>query len=174
MIDVTTPSHPAIDHIEALFERQGAAFYGEEPISQLQHALQCALLAEQAHEKPAQIVAALLHDVGHLLIEESMSEDRRHQEVGEAVTEPIRLHVAAKRYLCVIDDTYFDSLSPASQRTLMLQGGVFDAEEATRFSSQPWAGEAVRLRQYDDLAKVQGLVTPDFAYFRQYFERVSA
>lgn len=163
----------SLEDIEAVFERQGATWYGEEVVSQLEHALQCAQLAEQAGETPSLILAALLHDLGHLLIQESMSEDLRHQDIpgpfiawlGEAVTEPIRLHVAAKRYLCAIDPHYHACLSPASQHTLALQGGIYSSAEAAAFAAQPYAQEATRLRRYDDLAKVPGLPTPPLAHF---------
>lgn len=162
--------------IQSLFERHGATWYGDEAVSQLEHALQCALLAEQAGEAPSQILAALLHDIGHLLIQESDTEDRRHQDIpgpflgwlGSAVTEPIRLHVAAKRYLCAIDPDYHASLSPASQHTLQLQGGIYSPDEAAAFAAQPFAAEAVRLRRYDDLAKQPGLETPTFSHFMRY------
>ncbi|GAA5157334.1 HD domain-containing protein [Viridibacterium curvum] len=162
-----------IEDIQAVFERQGATWYGDEAVSQLEHALQCAQLAEQAGEPPSLILAALLHDLGHLLIQESMSEDRRHQDIpgpfidwlGEAVIEPIRLHVAAKRYLCAVDPAYHASLSPASQHTLALQGGIYNTAEATAFAALSFAQEAMRLRRYDDLAKVPGLPTPPLAHF---------
>ncbi|MEC5397520.1 phosphonate degradation HD-domain oxygenase [Uliginosibacterium sp. H1] len=173
-----TPHTLSADAIQSLFERHGAAWYGGEAMSQLEHALQCAQLAEQAGEPPAQIVAALLHDLGHLLIEESHLEDKRHQELvvpglnalGDAVVQPIRLHVAAKRYLCAVDADYWASLSPASKHSLELQGGIYDTEQACAFIAQPYAEEAVRLRRYDDLAKTPGLPTPDFAHYRRLIE----
>ena len=135
-----------LPRIESLFASHGTACYGGEAISQTAHALQCAQLAEQAGEPEPLIVAALLHDVGHLMLAESSTTDMRHQEAaadalaevfGEAVTEPIRLHVAAKRYLCTVDAGYFATLSPASVHSLALQGGPYDAAQAATFAADP-------------------------------------
>lgn len=163
-----------LPHIAALFSQHGTAYYGGEAISQTAHALQCAQLAEQAGESKALIVAALLHDVGHLMLAESSTTDMRHQEAGAdalaalfgaEVTEPVRLHVAAKRYLCAVDPAYFDTLSPVSVHSLQLQGGVYDADQAAAFAATPHAMEAVRLRRYDDLAKVVDLATPPLTHY---------
>lgn len=163
-----------LPHIAALFSQHGTAYYGGEAISQTAHALQCAQLAEQAGESKALIVAALLHDVGHLMLAESSTTDMRHQEAGAdalaalfgaEVTEPVRLHVAAKRYLCAVDPAYFDTLSPVSVHSLQLQGGVYDADQAAEFAATPHAMEAVRLRRYDDLAKVVDLATPPLTHY---------
>lgn len=171
----------SIDDIEELLLRQGAQQYGREPVSQLEHALQCAHLAEVADESPQTIAAALLHDLGHLLRPDGVdnggsgaSRDDLHQYIAlpflratfcDEVLEPIRLHVDAKRYLCHVDPTYFDTLSLASVRSLQLQGGAFDGEQADRFMKNPHAQAAVRLRRYDDLAKVPGARTPSMAHF---------
>lgn len=158
-----------LSRIETLFAAHGTEWYGGEAISQTEHALQCALLAEQAGETEATIVAALLHDVGHLMLAESSTTDMRHQEAGADalaalfdadVTEPVRMHVAAKRFLCAREPGYHADLSPASVHSLALQGGPFDTAQADAFVTQPHADAAVRLRRYDDLAKVVGLVTP--------------
>ena len=126
------------------------------------------------------IVAALLHDVGHLMLAESLTTDMRHQEVAaealgklfdEDVTAPVRLHVAAKRYLGAIEPAYLDTLSPASVQSLALQGGVFTPELAETFAAQPHALAAVRLRRYDDLAKVVGLDTPPLGHYMKMAER---
>jgi phosphonate degradation associated HDIG domain protein len=160
--------------IEALFSGHGANLYGGEAITQTEHALQCAMLAETAGEPEAIIVAALLHDIGHLLMHEDGAYDRRHQDVGavaligsfdDAVIEPIRLHVAAKRYLCCVDDNYWALLSPASKHSLELQGGPFDDERAAHFARNPHAQIAVRVRQYDDFAKVKGAETPPLEHY---------
>ncbi|PJM88987.1 phosphonate degradation HD-domain oxygenase [Achromobacter ruhlandii] len=163
-----------LPRIQDLFAHHGAAYYGGEAISQTEHALQCAQLAEQAGESEALIVAALLHDIGHLMLAESITNDMRHQEVAAAalaalfddeVTAPVRLHVAAKRYLGAIEPAYLDTLSPASVQSLALQGGVFTPTQADTFAAQSHARAAVRLRRYDDLAKVVGLPTPPLAHY---------
>jgi len=169
-----------LPYIESLFAHHGAAYYGGERISQTEHALQCAQLAEQAGESEAVTVAALLHDIGHLMLAESITADMRHQEVGadalatlfgDDVTAPVRLHVAAKRSLGVIDPAYLDTLSPVSVHSLALQGGVFTPEQAEAFAAQPHALAAVRLRRYDDLAKVVGLSTPPLEHYVRMAER---
>jgi phosphonate degradation associated HDIG domain protein len=161
--------------IEALFSGHGAEQYGRDAaVSQTEHALQCATLAEAAGESEAVIVAALLHDIGHLMMHEDPTIDLRHQEVGAggltaslgtAVTEPVRLHVAAKRYLCSVDQNYWSLLSVGSKNSLEKQGGPFNEEQATAFASQPHAEVAVRVRQYDDRAKIKDAVTPPLAHF---------
>lgn len=160
--------------IETLFASHGTAWYGGEAISQTAHALQCAQLAEQAREPEPLIVAALLHDVGHLLLAESTTTDMHHQEAaadalaglfGEDVTEPVRLHVAAKRFLCAVDPDYFSTLSPASVQSLALQGGPYNEAQADAFAASPHADAAVRLRRYDDLAKMVDLATPPLAHY---------
>lgn len=171
---MNAPVTMTLPHIATLFEKHGTAYYGGEAISQTAHALQCAQLAEQAGERDALVVAALLHDVGHLMLAESSTTDMRHQEAaadalaelfGADVTEPIRMHVAAKRYLCAVDPAYFDTLSPASVHSLQLQGGVYNDGQAETFAAQPHALEAVRLRRYDDLAKVVDLTTPPLSHY---------
>ncbi|MFC4273561.1 phosphonate degradation HD-domain oxygenase [Achromobacter aloeverae] len=169
------------ERIQALFAGYGSEFYGGEAITQTEHALQCAALAEAAGETPAVIVASLLHDVGHLVMAESASEDRRHQDVGaralegifgEDVLAPIRLHVPAKRYLCAVDAAYYDTLSQASRDSLALQGGPFTPDELAGFERLPHFDAAVRLRRYDDLAKVVGARTPDLSHYLQLCTRV--
>jgi phosphonate degradation associated HDIG domain protein len=166
-----------IDQITALFNTRGAVQYGAEAISQQQHALQCAQLAEQAGGSPQLIAAALLHDLGHLLPMTATGDgasDDLHQyraipflrgSFDEAVLEPIRLHVDAKRYLCTINPQYWSSLSPASQRSLILQGGEFSEAEAEAFIAQPYATDAVALRRWDDCAKDPQATTSDWTYF---------
>ncbi len=172
---MTIPSDMlTLDRIQALFAGHGNDYYGGEAISQTEHALQCAWQAEQAGEPEPLVVAALLHDIGHLMLAESSTTDMRHQEAGAdalatlfgaGVTEPVRLHVAAKRYLCARDADYHAGLSPASQHSLALQGGPFDAQQAEAFAAGPHALAAVRLRRYDDLAKVVGLATPALPHY---------
>ncbi|AFY34828.1 phosphonate degradation HD-domain oxygenase [Calothrix sp. PCC 7507] len=173
---------PTLENIIYLFNEKGSQLYGAEAVSQLEHALQCATLAEAAEKSHELITSCLLHDLGHLIhnLGENVAArgiDDRHEHraipilsqlFSPAVTEPIRLHVAAKRYLCSVDPTYWESLSPGSKRSLELQGGRFSPEEANTFINQPHAQNAVQLRIYDDLAKVANLSTPDLNHFTQF------
>lgn len=169
--------------IARLFAERGSVAYAGEPVSQLEHALQCAHRAEQDGASDALVTAALLHDLGHLLIAEhqTLSQsptmrgiDDRHQYIALPllrglfdvdVREPIGLHVDAKRYLCATQPDYFSKLSPDSVRSLALQGGPMDAAAATRFARLRGATDAVRLRLWDEAAKVEGLRTPPLAHF---------
>ena len=174
-----------IDQIVHLYRTAGAARYGMEAINQEQHALQCGVLAEQAGSRPELIAAALLHDLGHLLAERldgTPAQNDLHEyraipflrgEFPDAVIEPIRMHVAAKRFLCVIEPEYWHGLSPASKHSLQLQGGAFDADEAARFIAQPFALDAVDLRRWDDQAKSPTRITPGWEHFRGVLERAS-
>lgn len=173
-----------VDRIVERFERHGGDQYGGERVRQLEHALQCAALAEAEGATAPLITAALLHDVGHLLHDLGDSPaargiDDRHEVLGrewlarwfgDAVTEPVRLHVDAKRYLTATDPGYFATLSRGSVRSLELQGGPFSPDDAAGFIAQPHAAEAVRLRRWDEAAKVPGKATPDLAHFRRYIE----
>ena len=159
-------------------------------MSQLDHALQCAHLAEQADETPETVVAALLHDLGHMLNAERdpvadadapPEKDDLHQYVAlpflrslfpDAVLEPIKLHVDAKRYLCAVDAGYWEALSPASKHSLELQGGRYDEEQVRSFEALTFYSEAVRLRRYDDLAKIPGQITPPLAHYATLMEQV--
>jgi [1-hydroxy-2-(trimethylamino)ethyl]phosphonate dioxygenase len=176
-----------VDEIIELFARRGGDAYFGEPVSQLEHSLQTAFQAEQEGASDALIAAALLHDVGHLLhkLPEDIADrgvDGRHEQVGAmwlaryfpaAVTEPIRLHVAAKRYLCAVDGEYQRGLSAASIRSLALQGGPMSDKEVQEFEAAPYAREGVRLRRWDDLAKVVGLKAPELAQYQFLLENLS-
>ncbi len=168
-----------VDALAALYDRFGGETYGE-GITQLEHGLQAAAVAESEGAPGALVAAALLHDVGHLL---GMTDDafgyHKHDHLGAdylarhfgpEVTDPVRLHVAAKRYLCATVPGYAGKLSPASTYTLSKQGGPMNAEEAARFAAGPHCREAVRLREWDDLGKVEGLHVPDFAHYRPLLE----
>lgn len=168
--------HPTLDaeSIEALFLGHGASLYGGEAVSQTEHALQCATRAERAGESAPVIVASLLHDIGHFLMAEDGTYDRRHQDVaaaalrgwlGDDVIAPIRLHVAAKRYLCAVEDGYWESLSLASKKSLALQGGPYDAALVAGFRQHPHHAAAVRLRRYDDASKVPDAPTKPLGHF---------
>jgi phosphonate degradation associated HDIG domain protein len=178
-----------LQEVHELLVRRGQTQYGLEAINQLEHALQCANLAEQAGETSDTIVACLLHDLGHLLaaervnaIEQDTHKDDLHQFIAlpflrglfpDAVLEPIRMHVDAKRYLCWIEPTYWDDLSIASKRSLEQQGGVFDEAQANTFIAQPYAEEAVRLRRYDDLAKVKDKPVPGLAHYQAHLSHAA-
>ena len=169
-----------VDHLMQIFATAGARRYDGEEVSQLEHALQAAVWAQAADAEDGLVAAALLHDVGHLIHSEpeaaaAEAVDDRHEDQGALllaewfppeVTEPERLHVAAKRYLCERDPGYFDRLSEESKRSLALQGGVFTVGEAAAFIAQPFAEAAVRLRRWDEAAKVPGTQTPDLESFR--------
>jgi gamma-butyrobetaine dioxygenase len=168
-----------VDEIFALFEGHGKAAYFGESVSQEEHALQTAYFATAEGAPEALVVAALVHDIGHLIDARSDAAecgiDARHEEVGYAwlarffplaVTEPVRLHVAAKRYLCAVDPDYRRGLSPASVRSLELQGGPFSIEEAGVFLRGAFGNDAVRLRHWDDQGKVRSLVVPGLAAYR--------
>ena len=174
-----TPPMPTLDGLIALYETRGAAQYGAEAVNQLEHALQCAAQAESAGATPALITACLLHDVGHLvhrLGEHHLNDgvDDAHEYIAATylrrlfpatVLEPIRLHVDAKRYLCATESGYWENLSPASKRSLELQGGIYPPAQAEAFLRQPHAEDAVNLRRWDDGAKVKGKQTPPLSHF---------
>jgi phosphonate degradation associated HDIG domain protein len=169
----------SLEDIELLFARHGSAQYSGEPVSQLEHALQTAYLAEQSEASDELVTACLLHDLGHLLNEQGETPtlrgiDDTHQYFAlpflrglfpDAVLDPIKLHVDAKRYLCRANEGYRARLSEDSKRSLELQGGVFDGEQAAAFLRQPGARDAVLLRQWDDLAKQADWQTPSLAHF---------
>jgi phosphonate degradation associated HDIG domain protein len=168
------------DQIFSIFRDKGNTSYFGEQVSQLEHALQCADLAVSGQAEGSLVVAALLHDFGHLvhLLPEEIADkgiDSRHEYIGGAwlarhfrpeVTAPIRLHVAAKRYLCTVDPDYLSFLSAASIQSFQLQGGLLSPEEIRAFERQPHFRAAVDLRRWDDGAKVPGLVVPDLEYYR--------
>ena len=160
--------------IAALFARRGREMYAGEPVTQTEHALQTALLAEQSGADAALITAAFLHDVGHLLhdLDEDCAEDGiddKHEALGaewlarrfpSQVVEPVRLHVAAKRYLCAVDGEYLARLSDASRLSLRLQGGPFTSAQARKFEEHLSFAAAIKLRRWDEQAKIPTLPTP--------------
>jgi len=177
-----------VDEIFQMFARRGDEAYFGEPVSQTEHALQAAHQAEQEGAPQALVVAALLHDIGHLLhgMGEDIADhgvDARHEAAGEAwlaghfppeVIEPVKLHVAAKRYLCRVDPAYFSQLSPASVQSLALQGGPFGDQEAREFEAHRYYREAVRLRRWDDAAKIPGLAVPGLEHYRPALEAAAS
>lgn len=172
-------AHDIVAELVDLIDGKGHRAYGLGHINQRAHALQAALLAEQAGCSAALITASLLHDVGHMVHDlgedpAARGIDDRHEALGDAflknhfgpeVTEPVRLHVAAKRYLCGTEADYFARLSADSVRSLELQGGPMSPEEAAAFRAQPYALDAVQLRRFDEGAKVKGLAVPPTAHF---------
>ncbi|MGA0600984.1 HD domain-containing protein [Caulobacter sp. KR2-114] len=159
------PRLSSLDDLAALYAARGGQTYGE-GVTQLEHAVQCAGLAEAAGAAPSLVAAALLHDVGHLFLEEAeattAAQDDRHEITGaralsalfgRAVRGPIALHVPAKRWLCLRQPGYLDALSPASAASLALQGGPFDEGGAAAFERKPYWRQAVALRRWDDLGK---------------------
>jgi gamma-butyrobetaine dioxygenase len=169
----------AVDRLRELFDGPGTADYLGEDVSQAQHMLQTAALAEHDGAPTELIVAALMHDVGHFTgpltgADLMGGSDNRHSYAAAdwlahwfppAVTEPIRLHVAAKRYLCAVDPTYFAVLSEASRYTLDVQGGPMSSEEVGDFEAEPYAEDAVRLRRWDDAAKDPTQSVPAFDHY---------
>ena len=170
------------DDIRDIYERRATARYGLSDVNQQQHALQAAAMAEANGEPPALIVAALVHDIGHMIhdLGENPAEagiDDKHEALGAVwledhfgpeVTEPVRLHVPAKRYLCTTDQSYFGKLSEDSVLSLKLQGGLMTSEEVAAFEANPHAQAAVRLRRLDEAAKDPAMKTPGVGHFMGY------
>lgn len=177
----------SLSDIEEVFRRRGDEQYSGEPVTQLQHALQSAALAEADGADDELVTAALLHDLGHLLHDLGESPTLRgvddvHQYLAlpflrglfsDRVLNAIKLHVDAKRYLCATRPGYHDALSADSKRSLVLQGGVFDAAQAEGFIGQPDAADAVRVRLWDDLAKSADAVTPALSHYLERAARVA-
>ncbi len=173
------PNDPLRQELLKIFVGRATRRYGLSEINQLQHALQAAALAEADAAPPATVLASLLHDVGHMIHDlgedpASRGVDDVHEELGAKwlgerfgpeVSEPVRLHVAAKRYLCTVEPDYFGKLSPDSVRSLKLQGGTMSADEIAAFRANPFHAEAVRLRRYDEGAKDPQAQTPDFDHY---------
>jgi phosphonate degradation associated HDIG domain protein len=175
-----------IDDLIALFREKGTALYFGEAVTETEHALQSAHLAAQAGAEPSVVAAALLHDVGHLLhgLGEDIAArgiDGRHEAAGAewlgrhfgpAAVDPVRLHVAAKRYLCAVEPGYEAGLSDSSRLSLKLQGGPMTAGEVAAFEREPHFRSAVAVRRWDDAAKVPGWRGPDLDHYRPLLERV--
>lgn len=180
MNDSTQPPVDILDFLENLFARRGAEAYMGEVVSMAQHMEQSAACAEADGASDALVAAALLHDIGHFVGDFPLDAlengiDNVHEEAGARlladyfpaeVTEPIRLHVPAKRYLCAVDETYQQRLSAASVQSLMVQGGPMNSAEVAEFESNPHHRDAVRVRLYDDDGKVAGLSIKPFSAYR--------
>lgn len=168
----------AMDQIYAAFARRGHASYGE-GVNLADHSVQCAAFAQRDGAQPALVAAALLHDMGHMLhdLPEDVADsgiDTQHESLGSVwlsqyfgpdVTEPVRLHVAAKRYLAATEAAYFDRLSDASKLSLRLQGGPMSDTQARAFEAQAFFADAVRLRRWDEEGKIVGYDGADIRSF---------
>jgi predicted HD phosphohydrolase len=181
-MDMTT------DEIFDLMGRRGTGRYGLSAVNQLEHALQSAALARERDLGDEMVVAALLHDLGHLLVGEDVDLaaqgiDDKHEETsarileglyGRNVAEPVRLHVAAERYLCGVNSDYYDRLSADSCASLALQGGPMSPDEIAAFDRLEHRAAALALRIIDDEAKVGGLATPGLEAYRPLARRLEA
>lgn len=178
-ISMNTPTlHPALAEIQHLFDTRGLLVYGE-AVNQIEHALQCGSLALQEDAEPALVLAAWLHDIGHMQHRDAASaiahgDDDAHEALGAKfllrwfgpeVAEPVRLHVQAKRYLCATEPGYLERLSTLSKRSLEIQGGPMTEPEARAFELGPFRADAVRLRLWDDIGKQPGMVTRPHEHF---------
>jgi gamma-butyrobetaine dioxygenase len=171
-----------VAEIEALFAAHGDESYGE-GVTMREHMLQAAALAEAEGAGDALVIAALLHDVGHFLqpTDDSFGYHRHDQSGGDwlarrfppDVSEPVRLHVAAKRYLCAVEPDYVARLSPASVHTLAHQGGPMSSKETRAFAALPHAEAALLLRRWDDGGKTAGVVVRDLAHYRERIRRLA-
>jgi phosphonate degradation associated HDIG domain protein len=167
--------------IRAAFDKRGNDGYGE-GVSQLDHALQCALCAERDGATAAMVVATLLHDIGHMLhdLPDDIADqgiDTQHESLGSAwlsqhfgpeISEPVRLHVPAKRYLATVEKGYFELLSEASVLSLKLQGGLMSSAEVSAFEREPYHRDGIQLRRWDDEGKIPGMAVPDLGHFELY------
>ena len=178
----------SVEALESMFESDMASRLYDEAVTEREHALQAATLAAAEGASGAQVVAALLHDVGHLLlgdlqeIDRPLESDEHHEGVaaaylrpllGAEVADPVALHVAAKRYLCAVEPGYLAGLSPSSLRSLEVQGGPMEPREVAAFESNGRFREAVAVRIWDDRAKVEGAETPDFEHFVPLLRRLA-
>lgn len=175
-----------VPFLAGIFARRGDEEYLGEPVTMAQHMLQGATLAERAGQPEVVIVAALLHDIGHFTSEFGTyhpddTHDRHHEDAGAEVLAPffptlvtdcVRYHVAAKRYLCATKPSYFNRLSAASVHTLQLQGGPMSAEEVTEFERNPNLQQIIQVRYLDEAGKQPDMETPPFAHFAPMVQRV--
>jgi phosphonate degradation associated HDIG domain protein len=180
MTTTTLDRSTIVPFLARVFAERGAEEYLGEPVTIAEHMLQGAMLAEKEEAGDELVSAALLHDIGHFTgafgtYSPGDTEDRHHDEEGARLLAPffpplivqcVRLHVAAKRYLCATDAGYFALLSEASVRSLELQGGPLNPAETVDFRSVPYAEDAIRVRRWDEMAKTPGRATPHLGHFR--------
>lgn len=181
----TVSSDNIVEYLIEMFNTKGQAEYLGEDVSQSAHMLQCAVVADQFDAKESLILASLLHDVGHFLhgFDADCADhgiDSKHEDVGDEflkkfypaeVTEPIRMHVDAKRYLCAVEEGYFDKLSEASVHSLKLQGGPMNEAEVKEFEASPHLKDALDLRRYEEAGKCEGVETPTIEDYRSLMEK---
>jgi predicted HD phosphohydrolase len=174
--------------VRELFNLAKADEYLGEDITLVEHMIQCAELARKEGAPSWLVIAALLHDIGHILVPDAAAAqdsgvDLHHDEVGaqwiaerfpDNVVQAVRLHVDAKKYLVATDSSYYGKLSAASQITLAIQGGVFTEQEAEIFLNLPYAAEAIRLRLWDDAGKIRGAATASLLDFESEMDQVGS
>ena len=175
-----------VDFIGSIFDRRGGEEYLGEPVNMGQHMLQGATIAEQQGQPEEIIIGALLHDIGHFTSEFGTftiedTEDRHHEDAGakvlerffpKVITDCVRYHVAAKRYLCATKPEYFESLSEASIHSLHLQGGPLNHMEVVELEKNPNLDQIIAVRYLDDAGKHAGMETPDYWYFAPMVQRM--
>ncbi len=179
-------SDNAVDKLQGLFDAIATTSYLGEPVTIAEHMLQSAACAKRDGAGDALIAAALLHDVGYYVDpnpdnENETDQKKRHDKAAArllasvlppAVTEPIRLHVDAKRYLCAVEPSYYDKLSDASIHTMSLQGGIMTNDDADVFAGEPYSDDAVRMRRWDEEGKDPDVDVPGFETYRAMLERL--
>lgn len=177
--------HSTLESIQKTFQNHGGEKYADEEVTQVQHALQSAVMAEEERASDSLVVASLLHDIGHIMdgnelpkaLEENLHDQHESrayewllESFGPAVADPVRLHVAAKRYLCTTDQSYLEKLSPTSLKSYKDQGGRMSEEELSEFENEEFFQEAVMLRKWDDKAKDPDKNTPTIDYYIKLME----
>jgi putative nucleotidyltransferase with HDIG domain len=168
--------HHSADYLTALLE-SAQEMYSGEPVTQLEHALQCADLAQSAKADEELIVAALLHDIGHIAYPETAAGDLHHERrgagllrglgYGDRVCELVAGHVDAKRYLTAVSPEYYERLSEASRTSLEAQGGPMAQEQVEKFASDPLMLDKLRLHSWDEQAKAPGAPVSPLAGYRE-------